>query len=239
MWTVPTFLLVLLQGLFGSIPWVAIRNFATLWLQYEGLDNSVAAACMAAFNMSGGIGGLLGGLLGDAAAAWSADMGRPRVAQLAKCLSLLGAAVLFVYIPSAAPRMEVAHVHAAYISSFTFLGLTASWTRTGVNQPMLSEVVPPRMVSTVMATEVGIESACAALMGGPLAAYLAKHTFGYVPSTAAIRDTSEALRTQSAHALQLSLAWMTLVPWGLCFLCYLAVGCTFKVDRDRASSKAL
>jgi uncharacterized membrane protein len=87
-----------------------------------------------------------------------------------------------------------------------------------------------------MAWQVGLESACASVLGGPLVAMLAEHAFGYQASTLALADAPDAQRRGNARALQLSLAAMTLLPWTGCLLCYLAVGRTYRHDRDRAKA---
>ena len=99
---------------------------------------------------------------------------------------------------------------------------------------MLSEVVPSHMRATVMATEFGLQTAVAAICGGPIVGWLAEYAFGYRASTVPIADTPATQRADNARALQLSLAWMTLVPWAVCFLSYLMVGYTYQRDRERA-----
>ena len=70
-----TFQLLVLQGVFGSIPWNAL-SFSTLWLQHSGYDDATAAH-IAAWHVIGVVcGNVLGGVLGDAAARRSPDRGR-------------------------------------------------------------------------------------------------------------------------------------------------------------------
>lgn len=83
---------------------------------------------------------------------------------------------------------------------------------------------------------MGLESACASVLGGPLVALLAQDVFGYQASIVALADTPVAQRRGNARALQLSLAAMTLLPWACCLLCYQAVGCTYRHDRDCAKA---
>jgi hypothetical protein len=74
---------------------------------------------------------------------------------------MLCAYVIFVWIPSHAAAFTAPAGAAAalgrdnaLLAGFVCLGLTASWCRSGVNQPLLAEVVPSQMRATVMATEV-------------------------------------------------------------------------------------
>lgn len=54
-----TFLAIVFQGIWGSIPWSAF-SFLTFWLQYTGFSDGVAATINSCF----AIGHLLGGLIG-------------------------------------------------------------------------------------------------------------------------------------------------------------------------------
>ena len=70
-----TFILMVLQGVFGEMPWVAFGTFGTLYLQYIGFSDSAVAAMIAIRTVGGGLGTLLGGWLGDRAHRASPDHG--------------------------------------------------------------------------------------------------------------------------------------------------------------------
>ena len=84
-----------------------------------------------------------------------------------------------------------------------------------------------------MAAEYGLESASAAVFGGPLVGLLAEFAFGYVASDLDIAATPERLRERNASALRQALLWLTLVPWALCLACFLLVERYYPRDRDR------
>jgi len=230
--SVPTLLLITLQGIFGHIPWNAISGFGTIWLQSVGLSNLDASLLIVMMSIGQGLGYVIAGFLGDWAARKLPDTGRVWVACCSVGGSIFFAILIFLLIP-ADPSSAV-----GYGFAFGLFGLVASWCKTGVNQPMLSEVVPPHVRATVMATEFGIEAASAAIFGAPLVGIIAESAFGYTSSNVSIADTPPLQQQQNADALRGALALMTIVPWSLCFVCYITVSFTFARDRDRAAAIA-
>ena len=232
MCTVPTFLLVTLQGIFGQIPWSAIQGFAVLWLQYSGISNGGASVALITFLIGDGIGVLFGGWLGDKVAREYPEFGgRPRVAQISVLCGILMSAIIFAGI-SPTP-----HNLGGYCACLFILGFTASWCGSGVNQPILSEIVPPHMRASTMATEYGLELASASVLGGPVVGIIAD-ALGYRPSRAVIADMPTAVRARNEEALRRALLYLVLIPWAICFLCYLLVAHTYVKDREKAVERA-
>ena len=152
-----TFQLIVLQGVFGAVPWNAL-SFATMWLQYCG-HSDLTASSIASWHVAGGAaGGLLGGVLGDVAARWSPSRGRIRVAQ---CSTLGGVPIVYSLLTngsgtSAAPLGAVGDpLHLSL--GFFALGLVSSWCSSGVNRPILSEIVPEGARGSVMAWSIAFE----------------------------------------------------------------------------------
>eukprot|EP00878_Enallax_costatus_P019751 GHUV01020846.1.p2 GENE.GHUV01020846.1~~GHUV01020846.1.p2 ORF type:complete len:139 (+),score=52.75 GHUV01020846.1:22-417(+) len=63
----PSFIVVVVQGFLGSMPWGAFA-FATLYLQLQGWSDMSASAIMAMFSGADAVGAFLGGVVGDWAA---------------------------------------------------------------------------------------------------------------------------------------------------------------------------
>jgi MFS family permease len=61
----PTFSLLVLQGVFGEMPWIAFGTFSTLFFQYVGLSNTAVAGLFLLRSVGGACGTLFGGRLGD------------------------------------------------------------------------------------------------------------------------------------------------------------------------------
>lgn len=72
---VPTFGIIVAQGIAGSVPWSAMA-FLTLYLQLLGMSDAAASGLVALFLGGVALGGLLGGWVGDRAAARWPSHGR-------------------------------------------------------------------------------------------------------------------------------------------------------------------
>ena len=107
---VPSFRVVVGQGVLGSMPWNAMA-FCTLWLQLLGFSDVAAGALAALFAASCACGSLLGGFVGDAAAKRTAKrpnssvggVGRVAVAQFSVAASIPLAVILLRFLPSSGP----------------------------------------------------------------------------------------------------------------------------------------
>lgn len=53
-------------------------------------------------------------------------------------------------------------------------GFAISWCPTGVNRPILSEIVEPGARATVFATQIAVEGSVSAMLGSPVIALLGK-----------------------------------------------------------------
>ncbi|DBB03312.1 TPA: hypothetical protein ACH3X3_010695 [Trebouxia sp. C0006] len=78
--SIPTFLLIIVQGIMGTIPWNALV-FLTLYMQLMGMSDFDASMLMSLFLGATAVGGLLGGWVGDFAASKFPHHGRIAVTQ--------------------------------------------------------------------------------------------------------------------------------------------------------------
>jgi MFS family permease len=196
-----TFRLIVIQGLFGAIPWNAL-SFSTMWLQHRGFSD-LAASSIAAWHVIGATAGtFLGGILGDLAATRWPSYGRPAVAQISVLGGVPIAALIFYGLPKEPQRPVTL--------SFAFfaLGLVSSWCGAGVNRPILSEVVPPSERASVMSWSIALEGASASCLGAPLVGLLAERVFGYSSSSASAIDGHH-----NGDALASAMLTMSVVPW--------------------------
>uniref|UniRef100_A0A7S2URL5 Major facilitator superfamily (MFS) profile domain-containing protein n=2 Tax=Attheya septentrionalis TaxID=420275 RepID=A0A7S2URL5_9STRA len=220
---VRTFQLIVLQGLFGAIPWNAL-SFSTLWLQHAGFDDFTASKIVSWHMIGAMFGVALGGQLGDMAAVWSPSRGRVYVAQASTLMGTLVAA--FIYgIQTADPSVTRS---AHYLSaSFFSMGLVSSWCGSGVNRPILSEIVPPSQRASIMAWSIGLEGCSGALFGAPIVGLLAERVFGYGQNSGG--GVSQA--NDDANALAKAMLYMVTIPWLFCFTVYGWVGHVYQDDR--------
>jgi hypothetical protein len=91
---IPTFALIIAQGIVGSIPYASLV-FLTLYLQLLGMSDAAAGALVALYLVGGGLGGLLGGYVGDIAAKSWPNHGRVVVTQFSVAVGIPFAVLIF------------------------------------------------------------------------------------------------------------------------------------------------
>eukprot|EP00437_Effrenium_voratum_P023415 CAMPEP_0181403534 /NCGR_PEP_ID=MMETSP1110-20121109/3758_1 /TAXON_ID=174948 /ORGANISM="Symbiodinium sp., Strain CCMP421" /LENGTH=508 /DNA_ID=CAMNT_0023525823 /DNA_START=70 /DNA_END=1596 /DNA_ORIENTATION=+ len=218
----PTFVCLIGQGLFGAIPWNAF-NYSTLYFQVVGLPEVRAASLTTAFQACCGIGNVLGGYIGDALARRCPEHGRAFTANMSVSLGI--PCVFLIYMTQ--PSEDYQYIW--YLSLLVLMGLTATWCLTGVNLPLLSEIVDPASRSGIMAWESAMEGAIAAVAGNAAVTFLAHNFFGYDLVDA---DPSDAAQSRhNAEALGKALAFTSVLPWTLCLICYIFMHWAFPYDR--------
>ncbi|CEM25714.1 unnamed protein product [Vitrella brassicaformis CCMP3155] len=227
----PTFWGVVMQGIFGGIPWNAMAFF-TMWFQYVGFADYQAAIVWAALQAGGGLGGLLGGYVGDSLARWNENLGRPLAAQLSVALGIPVTALILQIIPRS-PDWYV-----AFLIGMFLLGLVAAWCPAATNRPILTDIVDPADRATIFAWLLAIEGAAAAVFGAPSVAILAEVFFGYKMSTLDVKTMSEETRIHNVNALANSLTLSMMLPWSICFFIYGSLHFTYRHDRLRANKEA-
>jgi MFS family permease len=91
---IPTFSIIIVQGIVGSVPYASLV-FLTLYLQLLGMSDAAASGLVALYLVGGGLGGLLGGWIGDAAAARWPNHGRIAATQLSVASGVPFALLIF------------------------------------------------------------------------------------------------------------------------------------------------
>ncbi|KAL8270204.1 hypothetical protein Esti_005879 [Eimeria stiedai] len=216
-----TFLLLLLQGVCGYIPLHAFQ-FYMLYFQYVGMPDWQASLLTACPLVGGLLGSLFGGWLGDQAERWNAFHGRPLVGQLGTLLAL---PLIYIGLLGIPRRPEF---FGFYAIDMLFLGFAISWCPSGVNRPILSEIVEPDARATVFATQIAFEGSISAMLGSPVIALLAESIFGY--RTGALPSHSAADHERNTEALANALLVATAFPWTICFFLYGLIHFTYPKD---------
>ncbi|CDI74064.1 transmembrane domian-containing protein, putative [Eimeria praecox] len=226
--TTPSVLIVLVEGLVGTIPWSAF-SFNTMFFQYCNMSDLKAAYIMGALLIGSAAGGVLGGLLGDKLYEWSPGHGRPLVGQFAMAVRVPLLVVAYVIIPKEETSFAVFMLLALLVGLSSMAGVA-------VNRPILADVVRPNHKATVFALTVAVEGSGAAILGAPLVGYLAEHSFGYLRTTLLVAEMPEQLRLGNANALASALAFLTVIPWSISFLLYGLLHFTYGRDQERISA---
>lgn len=229
---IPTFLIIILQGVVGSMPWKGIASFATLYLQLIGMSNAKASVVQASFLIGTALGGLLGGYLGDKAAQMWPNHGRIFVCQFSVFsgipLSILNYAVL--------PRNGETGTMALYILLFFLQGLLISWAAPSCNSPIFAEIVPTRMRNLIYAFDRCFEDA----LSSPVSYFVgwaAAAIFGFTGQASTTGD--RVLDLSKADALGKAIMWFSVVPWALCLIFYSGLHWTYRHDKKTATYQSV
>ena len=228
--TIPTFGIIVLQGIVGSTPWSALV-FLTLYFQLIGMSDLVASLLMAIFLAANALGGLLGGCIGDFLAKRYPDHGRIVACQFSVGIGVPLSFILFKALPLSSSTGAVV----GYAIVLAVTGLLITWAATACNNPLFSELVPPHMRNLIYAFDRSFETALAAL-GAPLVGVLAEKAFGFT-GTAELSGNMEENRRKAA-SLGNALLIFTATPWFLCAVFFTGLHFTYPRDRERARALA-
>ncbi|KAF8688733.1 hypothetical protein HU200_042211 [Digitaria exilis] len=232
---VPSFQVIIAQGLTGSFPWSALL-FTPMWLELVGFTHGETAALMTLFKVATSAGALFGGKMGDALARRFRNSGRIVLSQISSGSAIPLAGVLLLALPND-PSTTARHGAALFV-----LGIMASWNGTATNSPILAEIVPPRAMTTVFALDRTFEAVLASF-APPVVGMLAERLYGYmlVSGTAATSGGVEEragidVEMERHNALSLARAIYTSVaiPMVLCCSIYSFLYCTYPRDREMA-----
>lgn len=221
-----TFLLIVLQGIVGSIPWNGIL-FMIIWFQYIGFDPLTAGLMFSLIAIGAAFGNVLGGWIGDKAAKWKPKSGRIIIAQISVFSGIPLTLVIFFIIPMNPSSMIL------YIIFGAFTGLLISWCGPGCNNPIFSEIFEPEIRGTSYSVDRLFEGSFAAL--GTILVGLAAAFYGYQtpPLGTEISSLPEAIRVRNAMALAQGMFLVALIPWTLCLILYSLVYKTYPKDFDK------
>ncbi|GMH42215.1 hypothetical protein BSKO_10134 [Bryopsis sp. KO-2023] len=221
---VPTFLLIIIQGVFGNFPWQALV-YMTLYFQLIGMSNFSASFLVALFLGLTSIGAVIGGALGDIFAERFPKHGRVFVAQFSVGIKLPFVIVLMHGMPRNGETTTVA----LYAVLLGFMGLLAPWAASACNNPIFAEIVPPSHRNLVYSFDRSFEMSLSAL-AAPLVGLMAEK-FGYSGTVKVTGESDKDL--PNASALRDALFFWLMVPWTICFLLYTAVHWTYPHDKAK------
>jgi MFS family permease len=224
---IPSFRVIVLQGMFGTIPGQAL-TFMVMYFQYVGLSDFTASALVGVGLTGAGVGSLLGGTVGDKLASFSETHGRPLTAQISVTLGIPVVLAIFM-LPIQA---RYAHLYAAL--SFC-LGLGSSWAGPGCNKPVFARIVPSHSRGSAFAWSIALEASSGSIIGPLLVGQLAQRWFGYETNQKPVGEMSTAERLENASALGNALILATVIPWSICLLLYTRLHFTYARDLEELS----
>lgn len=124
---IPSFQIVVAQGVTGSFPWSAL-SFAPMWLELTGFSHGQSAFLIALFVIGGSLGGLFGGKMGDILSVRLPNAGRIILAQISSASAIPLAAILLLLLPDD-PSTAVIHGLVLFI-----MGFLISWNGPATNK---------------------------------------------------------------------------------------------------------
>lgn len=221
----PTFMIIIGQGIFGTAPWFAF-SYLTMWLELNCFANYQAAFIYTCFNLGTAVSSVLGGFLLDALCHRFPDHGPPAMAQSAAFLSIPLFGIIFFVLGSASGA-DVNHLISVYCFTFFVTGTLISWNMV-VNNKMMSDVVPNKSYTYIYALDRAIEGTFGSL-GQPCVGWLADHMFQYNPNRANTLKCSPS----DATSLGQGVFSVCVSGCGVCFFLFSLAHCTYPRDRRR------
>lgn len=219
---IPSFGVIILQGVFGSIPGAAM-SFLTMYLQYTGLPNSTCAMVKALGILGEAFGGMLGGIIGDALHRWSPRYGRPLTAQITAVMCVPAAYILFTATP--APHLLVGF----YSTMLVLHGLLGCWAVPGCILPVMCDIVPRGSLASAYSWEAAI-ALCSGSFLGPTLTGVISGTFGYHANQIPVSDMSEDFRQNNMVSLGKALCIFSTIPYFISAVCWSLLFLTYDAD---------
>merc|ERR1712190_510868 len=217
----PSFILMICQGIFGSIPWIVIGNL-TLYARLCGFE-LWALFWLSAPGLFGVVGGFLGGIVSDYLAKKIGLRGRPLTAMLTVAM---GVPLQFIMWYGIAPGSALNNVWVFFLIQALF-NLTACWAQPGCNFPVLGQIVTGKDRNKVMCWEMAFENTMATIIGSNAVPYVIK-AFGSDKIT-----YNEEADLEQAQTLGCAQAIMICLPGIICLAIYSLLLWSFPVDIKR------
>ncbi|KAL9241531.1 hypothetical protein vseg_015635 [Gypsophila vaccaria] len=231
---IPSFQIIVAQGVAGTFPWAGMFSFAPMWLELIGFSHKTTAFLFTMYVVGNSLGGLFGGKMGDILSTKLPNCGRIMLSQISSASAVPLAAILFLGLsdgPSAAKYCLVMFV----------MGLTTSWNAPATNNPIFAEIVPEKHRTSIYALDCAFESILNSF-GPPLVGILAQHVYGYKPTPKTSSDTTATtIETDKENGASLAKAINITftVTMSACCAIYSLLYCTYPRDRERARMQAL
>src|SRR5271157_3731527 len=220
-----TFLVLILQGLIGSIPWNAIL-FMVAWFEYIGFGALTAGLIFVAIALGNAFGNLGGGLIGDRAAKWKPKSGRILMAQISRLAGIPLVYILFFIIPGKTDSMGL------YLLVGVITGFMTAWPSNAANFPIFSEIFEPEIRGSVFSVDRVFEGSFQSL-GSVFVSGLAT-IFGFIQPAQGADPSSlgPVVMAFDAHTLAVAMFLSCALPWIICVCAYTLLYFTYPKDRD-------
>merc|ERR1719400_794754 len=221
----PSFILMICQGIFGSIPWMVLGNLNT-YVRLGGFSQE-DLFWLGIPGLFGILGGFIGGLVSDWLIKRIGPAGRPLTAVLTVAFGIPLQYMLWygIYPGSAWFTLEV------FFTIQVFFNLLANWAQPGCNFPVLGQIVTGKDRNKVMCWEMAFENTCATIIGSN-AVPIVINLLG--SNDIKYEEKQDILQ---ARALGTAQAIIVCGPWLICFVVYSGLLWSFPVDVERVQKE--
>jgi len=225
----PTFVLMIMQGIFGSIPWIVLGNlnlyarlcgfekWTLFWLGFPGIF--------------GVVGGYFGGMVSDFLVSKIGCRGRPMTAMMTVGFGIPLEFMLFYGIPPGS-ALNTVWVFFGIQSAFNFVAI---WAQPGCNFPVLGQIVVGKDRNKVMCWEMAFENTMAMIIGSN-AVPLVIQAMGAKGIEYNEEDSAEE-KLEYARTLGTASTIVIVVPWSICFCVYTCMLWSFPIDYERVKAE--
>merc|ERR1712176_1185679 len=225
----PTFLILVVQGCFGGLPWSALQ-FRGFFFETAGLTKEEVTTIMTTIGFVGIFGGGFSGWLSDRLTMIWPMHGRVINAEF----SVYGGIpfAFLTFSSTFAPSQESAFVY--FFTLQVLMHLICGGVGGGTNAPILSQLAKPEERALVIAWQASLEGSIAAF--GPLIFAELNTFFGYDaecnnPCTAP--DTCPDDPNANRNAAGQALVFTSSVPWVICGALYTSLHYFYPRDMNR------
>ncbi|RWW71047.1 hypothetical protein BHE74_00021237 [Ensete ventricosum] len=135
---IPSFRIIVAQGVAGSFPWSALL-FAPMWLELIGYSHNQTGILMSMFIIASSLGGPLGGKMGDCLATYFPNSGRIIFSQITSGSAIPFAALLMFLLPDD-PSAELGHALLMFVT-----GLSISLSGPATNRARMNLLIASEM----------------------------------------------------------------------------------------------
>merc|ERR1712150_350493 len=224
----PTFLILVVQGCFGGMPWSALQ-FRGFFFETSGLTKEEVTLIMTTIGFVGIFGGGFSGWLSDRLTMIWPMHGRIFNAEF----SVYGG-IPFAYLTFSAtfaPSPENAFVY--FFTLQVLMHLICGGVGGGTNAPILSQLAEPEERALVIAWQASLEGSIAAF--GPLIFTTLLTAFGYDPTCNDVCNPQPHCgpAEDNVAAAGTALVFTSSVPWMICGGLYTSLHYFYPRDMER------
>merc|ERR1712242_490618 len=228
LWNTPTFLILVVQGCFGGLPWSALQ-FRGFFFETAGLSKEEVTTIMTTIGFVGIFGGGLSGWLSDTLVGIWPLHGRIINAEF----SVYGGIpfAFFTFRQSLHPGQD-----SLYLYLFTLqvlMHLICGGVGGGTNAPILSQLAKPEERALVIAWQASLEGSIAAF--GPVIFTTLNDYFGYDPAcnNKCVKPAHCGSDEENTTAAGNALVFTSSVPWVVCGMLYTSLHWVYPRDMER------